>query len=137
MDVILVADETKNIEIKAKVILKKMPRAEYEAIMMPYKRLMLQFERDLRKLADNGVISFSIVDKFTKEFARSINLLLIFSTSSSSTICSTTCPKLFIWSTTTSYFTIFWLKPTTATGSTSFNSRFCPTTSKPNCSETQ
>ena len=68
MDVILVADETKNIEIKAKVILKKMPRAEYEAIMMPYKRLMLQFERDLRKLADNGVISFSIVDKFTKEF---------------------------------------------------------------------
>ena len=68
MDVILVADETKNIEIKAKIILKKMPRAEYESIMMPYKRLMLQFERDLRKLADNGVISFSIVDKFTKEF---------------------------------------------------------------------
>ncbi len=58
----------KNIEIKAKIVLKKMPKAEYEAIMIPYKRLMLQFERQLRQLADNGVISFSIVDKFTKEF---------------------------------------------------------------------
>ena len=60
--------DVKNIEIKAKIILKKMPKVEYEAIMIPYKRLMLQFERNLRQLADNGVISFSIVDKFTKEF---------------------------------------------------------------------
>lgn len=61
-------DNTKNIEIKAKIVLKKMPIVEYEAIMIPYKRLMLQFERTLRQLADNGTISFSIVDKFTKEF---------------------------------------------------------------------
>ena len=65
--VINLSDE-KNLEIKVKIHLKKMPRAEYEAIMIPYKRLMLQFERTLRQLADNGVISFSIVDKFTKEF---------------------------------------------------------------------
>ena len=64
----LTVTDEKNIEIKAKIILKKMPKAEYEAIMIPYKKLMLQFERTLRQLADNGTISFSIVDKFTKEF---------------------------------------------------------------------
>ena len=60
--------DVKNLEIKVKINLKKMPVAEYEAIMVPYKRLMLQFEKTLRQLADNGVISFSIIDKFTKEF---------------------------------------------------------------------
>ena len=45
-----------------------MPLAEYESIMIPYKRMMLAFERQLRQLADNNIISFSIVDKFTKEF---------------------------------------------------------------------
>jgi hypothetical protein len=62
-----VSDEM-NLELKINIKLKKMPKAEYEAIMIPYKRLMLQFEKNLRQLADNGVISFSIVDEFTKKF---------------------------------------------------------------------
>lgn len=60
--------ETKNLEINVKIKIKKMPIDEYEAIMKPYRRNLLQFEKSLRQLADQGVISYKILDEFSNKF---------------------------------------------------------------------
>lgn len=62
------AKKSNTVEIKIKLVLKKLLLEEYEAIMKNWKRHALKFEKDLRHLADNGVISFKILDDFTKKF---------------------------------------------------------------------
>jgi hypothetical protein len=61
-------NELKKLEIKIGLTVKKLPLDEYESIMKLWKRYALKFERDLRQLADSGVISFKILDDFTKKF---------------------------------------------------------------------
>lgn len=60
--------DRKKLEFNVKLSIKDIPIDEYEAIMKPYKRLMLAWEKTLRVLADDNKIAYKLLDKISDVF---------------------------------------------------------------------
>ena len=69
MDILVKKDsDRKKLEFNIKLSIKDIPTEEYEAIMKPYKRLMLTWEKTLRALADDNKIAYKLLDRISDVF---------------------------------------------------------------------